>query len=272
MNRILVIAGFDQSGGAGLLADIKTLEAHAVYGYAVCTAITFQNEHTITRIHWMEEADIFEQIHLCFESAAGELHNGQSGRGPEGCSPGRGFEWVKIGITPSLSAAGRIIGRLREYNPSVKIVMDPVIRSSSGKEFWESADKSEFEDILSQVYVMTPNREEMGWLYPDRDIQDCCRELSLSTGARIFLKGGHDRLNPGWDYVWCRGEQQVLEPSADPVQVSPKHGSGCVLASSLTAGLALGLDFPEAAREAKRYTENFLLSNSTLLGWHRPVL
>ena len=56
---VLVVAGFDQSGGAGILSDVKTLEAHGVYGYAVCTGVTFQNERTITRVHWYSEQDIF---------------------------------------------------------------------------------------------------------------------------------------------------------------------------------------------------------------------
>lgn len=76
--RVLVVAGFDQCGGAGILADIKTLEAHSVYGYAVCTGLTFQNARTISRVHWYDERDIFEQIDLCFETG--------------------GFDWVKMGI------------------------------------------------------------------------------------------------------------------------------------------------------------------------------
>ena len=250
--RVLVIAGFDQSGGAGVLADVKTLEAHGVYGYAVCTALTFQNERVVTRVDWLKEEDVLEQIDLCFRSGV--------------------FEFVKMGITPSLAAAGSIIRHLRQHNPEIKIVMDPVIRSSSGTEFWRAPASSEFEEIASMVYMVTPNWEEIGCLYPGERVLVRCQDLSLSTGAYVYLKGGHDPLHPGRDYLAGRGEIEVLEPLVDPSRVSPKHGSGCVLASSLTAELALGQDPVRAAIKAKRYTEQFLTSNTTLLGWHRPIL
>jgi hydroxymethylpyrimidine/phosphomethylpyrimidine kinase len=114
--NVLVVAGYDQSAGAGVLSDIKTMEAHGVYGYAVCTGFTFQNEREISRVQWFSPGDVYEQIDLCFAAAA--------------------FEWVKIGITPSMGAAGGIISHLRQHNPEVKVVLDPVIRASSGAAFW----------------------------------------------------------------------------------------------------------------------------------------
>ncbi|HEY6901825.1 MAG TPA: bifunctional hydroxymethylpyrimidine kinase/phosphomethylpyrimidine kinase, partial [Puia sp.] len=86
--NVLVVAGYDQSAGAGVLSDVKTLEAHGVYAYAVCTGFTFQNEHVLSRVQWFSQKEVFEQIDLCFAS--------------------RGFDWVKMGITESLSAAGKI--------------------------------------------------------------------------------------------------------------------------------------------------------------------
>jgi hypothetical protein len=77
--RVLVVAGYDQSAGAGVLSDVKTLEAHGVYGYAVCTGFTFQNERTISRIQWFSGEEITEQIDICYAAAP--------------------FDWVKMGIT-----------------------------------------------------------------------------------------------------------------------------------------------------------------------------
>src|SRR5580692_3073899 len=62
--NVLVIAGYDQSGGAGVLSDVKTMEVHGVYAYAVCTGLTFQNERVITKVQWFTEQEIFEQIDL----------------------------------------------------------------------------------------------------------------------------------------------------------------------------------------------------------------
>jgi hydroxymethylpyrimidine/phosphomethylpyrimidine kinase len=248
---VLVLAGYDQSGGAGILADIKTLEAHGVYGYAVCTGFTFQNERVINRVEWFTEKAIFEQIDLCFASAP--------------------FGWVKIGITRSPEMMGAIIGHLRLHNPAIGIVLDPVIRASSGRDFWEGAKRADFEEVAARCYLLTPNWDEIGWLYPGDDIMERCRLLTRLAGCNLYLKGGHNPEHPGRDYLWKGGEVGILDPAVDPASVHPKHGSGCVLSSSLSANLALGYPLPVAATLSKRYIEQFLISNKTLLGWHRPL-
>jgi hydroxymethylpyrimidine/phosphomethylpyrimidine kinase len=241
--RVLVIAGYDQSGGAGVLADVKTLEAHRVYGFAVCTALTFQNERRISRVEWLSESDIFEQIDLCLE--------------------GGDFEWVKMGITQSMGSAAAIVGHLKRRRPDVRVVLDPVIRASSGRDFW--AANEGWEELARKCFLVTPNWEEIGELYAVGEEMECCRMLS-GMGPAIYLKGGHHPDLPGRDYLWSGGEVKVLE--GDVGVVYPKHGSGCVLASSLTANLALGHSVFESAVRAKRYTYQFLRSNKTLLGWH----
>jgi hydroxymethylpyrimidine/phosphomethylpyrimidine kinase len=248
---VLVVAGYDQSGGAGVLADVKTLETHGVYGYAVCTGFTFQNERVIGRVEWFSEKDIREQIDLCFASAF--------------------FEWVKIGIVRSVDMIGSIIGHLRQHNPAIRIVLDPVIRASSGMDFWEGKDADAFGAVAAQCYLLTPNWEEIGWLYPGKEIPGQCRELTRSSGCSLYLKGGHNPVSPGRDYLWTGGEVQVLDPGVEPATVYPKHGSGCVLSSSLAANLSLGYSLPIAAGLSKRYIEQFLTSNKTLLGWHHCI-
>ena len=244
--KVLVVAGYDPCAGAGVLADIKTLEALGVYGYAVCTAMTIQNESVIRRVEWLPEAMIFEQMDCCFAAAD--------------------FDWVKIGITPSLAAAGRIIRHLRQHNPAVRVVLDPVIRASSGTVFWEGG-VDEWEAVAAQCFLVTPNWEEIGWLYPGADVMDRCRELTTRFDSHVYLKGGHHPGRPGVDYLWSGGKVEVLEPGGEAVY--PKHGSGCVLASLLTAHLSLGFPLSEAAARSKEYIERFLSSNKTLLGWHR---
>jgi hydroxymethylpyrimidine/phosphomethylpyrimidine kinase len=260
--RVLVVAGYDQSAGAGVLSDIKTLEAHEVYGYAAVTGLTFQNERTISRVEWLTLEDIYEQIDLCFTSAD--------------------FEWVKMGITSSLGMAGAIIDHIRKHNKGVRVVLDPVIRASSGREFWARADRREWEEVAARCFVVTPNWDEIRWLYPGEDIRVRCAELTRGGGVNIFLKGGHSPEHPGRDYLWIDGEAEILDVAGtggalkaegqDGMvvvgNVSPKHGSGCVLSSAMAANLALGYPLPVAAERAKRYIERFLASNKTLLGWH----
>jgi len=245
--NVLVVAGYDQSAGAGVLSDVKTLEAHGVYGYAVCTGFTWQNERTISRVQWFSLDDVFEQIDLCFASA--------------------GFDWVKMGITESMESVQVIIAYLRQHNPDIKIVLDPVIRATSGRVFWDGVEG--WEAVAGQCYLLTPNWEEIGWLYPGEDVMERCRELTKDTGVAVYLKGGHHPELPGRDYLWAGGECQLFDALNIGGPVYPKHGSGCVLSSSLAANLALGYSLPEAAAYSKRYIGEFLTSNKTLLGWHQ---
>jgi hydroxymethylpyrimidine/phosphomethylpyrimidine kinase len=248
--RVLVVAGYDQSGGAGVLSDVKTLEAHGVYGYAICTGFTFQNEREISRIQWFSIEEISEQIALCFATGA--------------------FDWVKMGITADTGMAGEIVDQLRRHHPGVRVVWDPVIRASSGREFWKEVGE-EWKAVAARCYLLTPNWDEIGRLYSGEDILEGCGELTRQTGCNIYLKGGHHPESPGRDYLWSDGKMQVLEPEAGGGQVYAKHGSGCVLSSSLAANLALGYPLPVAAVRSKQYTRRFLSSNKTLLGWHRPL-
>ena len=248
--NVMIVAGYDQSAGAGVLSDVKTMEAHGVYGYAVCTGLTFQNEREISRVQWFPMKEIFEQIDLCFAA--------------------RGFDWVKMGITPSMRAAVEIIEHLRQHNPGVRVVLDPVIRASSGHDFW--ALGGDWEAVARMCTLLTPNWEEMGWLYPGEDLMERCRVLTREADNSIYLKGGHHPELPGRDYLWSRGELQVFDAMMDGGLVYPKHGSGCVLSSSLAANLALGHSLPEAAAYSKRYIGRFLSSNKTLLGWHQGFI
>lgn len=243
---VLIVAGYDQSAGAGVLSDVKTLEANGVYGYAALTGITLQHERSIRRVQWLSPEDVAEQIDVCFDSAA--------------------FRWVKIGITPSMGFAAGIIDHLRRWNPDIRVILDPVIRASSGKDFWGVLNQGEWEDVAARCWLVTPNWEEMGWLYPGKDVEAVCAGLTSRLDCRIYLKGGHHPASPGRDYLWQRGQAKVFEPAGGGYL--PKHGSGCVLSAALTANLALDYALDDAAVRAKRYVEKFLSSNNTLLGWH----
>ena len=132
----------------------------------------------------------------------------------------------------------------------------------------DSVEWLAWEELVAESFVLTPNWEEVGCLYPGGEVEDRCRELSRK-GSSIYLKGGHNPRFPGRDILWIRGEETVMESVINAGTVCSKHGSGCVLASALAAGLALGYALPAAALRAKQYTAEFLTSNKSLLGWHR---
>ncbi|MCL5128349.1 hydroxymethylpyrimidine/phosphomethylpyrimidine kinase [Algibacter sp. L4_22] len=241
---ILTIAGFDPSNGAGLTADIKTFEALKCYGLSVCTANTIQNDIEFKACHWTEIILILNQMEILFNRFE--------------------INYVKIGIVENWEILSIIINRLQELNPEIKIVLDPVLKSSSDFSF-HSNNSEKLDDILSKIYLLTPNYNEIQQLYPEKDIEETIAYISSKTN--LFLKGGHRTDKIGRDVLYITNKKQfTLNPKS--FNCSEKHGSGCVLSSAITSYLALGFPLLKACKEGKRYTEKFLNSNKSMLGFH----
>ena len=245
---ILTIAGFDPSSGAGLTSDIKTFQAHGLYGLSVCTAVTVQNDVDFFESHWMETEVVLNQIDVLFQRFS--------------------IDYVKIGIVKNWLSLSQIISKLKVLNPSVKIVLDPVLKASAGFDFHEQEMMNFFDGILSQLTLITPNYEEIKALYPNRSIDETIEHISSKTN--LYLKGGHRSDKVGLDQLFYNKIVQLnIEPGIK--NVSSKHGSGCVLSSVLASNLALGYSLTESAQLSKKYIEQFLSSNTTLLGTHSTI-
>ncbi|XRE44070.1 Hydroxymethylpyrimidine phosphate kinase ThiD [Tenacibaculum discolor] len=242
---ILTIAGHDPSGGAGLTSDIKTFEAHGLYGLSVCTAVTVQNDIDFKECIWIEKEVIINQITTLF---------------------GR-FEIsvVKIGIIQSWEVLLEVVQILKKYNPSIKIVIDPILKASAGFDFHSEEHIKVFEEVLHHCDFITPNYDEIKGLFPNKSIEETIEFISEKTN--IYLKGGHREDKKGWDEVYHSKIVQLnIPPKA--TSVFEKHGSGCVLSSALASNIAKELSLEDACIHAKWYTEQFLNSNKTLLGEH----
>ncbi len=242
--NILTIAGFDPSNGAGLTADIKTFEVLKCYGFSVCTANTIQNDVAFNACHWMPITVILEQVSVLFNRFE--------------------IDYVKIGIVENWETLSVIIEKLLSLNPNVKIVLDPILQSSSNFDFHGSNNEI-LDGLLSKIYLITPNYNEIAALYPEKSIEETVRYISSQTN--LFLKGGHNENAIGSDELFnTSGKQFSLQ--AKLKNCSEKHGSGCVLSSAITSYLALGFPLLKACYRGKRYTEKFLSSNKSLLGFH----
>lgn len=242
---ILSIAGLDPSSGAGLTSDIKTFEAHGFYGLSVCTAITVQNDIDFKESRWVDTAIIIKQMETLFDRF--EIHV------------------VKIGVVENWAVLATVIEKLHELNSSIKIIVDPVLSASSGFVFHSEMDLNVLDTLLDKIYVLTPNYDEIQRLYPALDIEETIEHISSKTN--IYLKGGHRMDKKGWDELYHSQIVMVNLPP-DVSKISEKHGSGCVLSSALAANIALKLELEDACINAKKYTEHFLNSNSSLLGTH----
>lgn len=234
---VLSIAGYDPTAGAGVLADIKTFEQLSTYGLAVVTVNTIQDDLKLYSTEPNSISTISRNLEVLFAKYR--------------------ISYVKIGVVNSGSDLLKIVKLLRRFNRDVKIVWDPVIRSSSGFMLMNDLDSDTLDRVLSSIYMVTPNLDEYNQLYQDR----------VAVGEHILLKGGHN--------VERRGVDQLLIADGDTVEIIgedfggiSKHGTGCVLSSAITSYLALGYKLTKSVELGKVYVEKMIRSNNTNLAYH----
>jgi len=244
---ILAIAGFDPSGGAGLMADIKTIEAIKGYGLGVCTANTIQNDISFQSCNWVDFDSIKQQIEVLFNRFE--------------------IDAVKIGIIENWSVLNQVVDLVIEKNRDIKIIVDPILSSSTNYDFQDrEQSEQELDHILDKIHLLIPNYEEIQRLYKGKSIAEAIKYISAKTN--LYLKGGHNSTAIGKDELFTKGQKDyVLNPKGS--NISEKHGSGCVLSSAITAYLGLGFPLLKACYRGKRYVEKVLSSNESLLGYHR---
>lgn len=242
---VLTIAGFDPSGGAGVLADIKTFEQHKVYGFAINTGNTIQTENEFFEIQWTDLAIVLKSVEKLFQNYA--------------------IKVVKIGIIPSLKYLKEIVFVIKKLSPETKIVWDTVLKSSTDFDFLNIKNKAVIMDILVKIDLITPNYNEILQL-ASKGINAETTATLLSKHCPVLLKGGHNPDEIGVDYLYTEDAIHRFLPKNN--NCYEKHGSGCVLSSAITANIALEQNLKTACEKAKIYTENYLLSNPTQLGFH----
>jgi len=246
---ILTIAGFDPSSGAGITSDIKTFEAHGLYGLSVCTAITVQNDICFKDCEWVATEVIIPQIETLFERFE--------------------ISVVKIGLVASWEVVSILLDKLKSLNPEIKVILDPIIKATAGFDFHTTENQDVLDKIFKQCYLITPNYEEIEQLYPHLVIQDTIEHISKLTN--VYLKGGHRKDKKGWDELYHSSIVMTsLPPNTDIV--FDKHGSGCVLSSAIASNLLLEQPLEDASKNAKEYIEVFLNSNESLLGTHNYAI
>lgn len=237
---VMSIAGFDPSGGAGLLADSKTFEQLNVQGLGICTAMTLQTESEFFNIHWEPLEGILSAIDALMQKYF--------------------VEAVKIGVVKDAGFLNEIIKRIKLNNAKAKIVWDPVLKSTSEFSFFDVNTIPQLKDVLHQIDLVAPNYNEYKVL----------QEFDLfESSCSVLIKGGHrEDYRIGTDLLIVNGKEISIQPSDIASVYYPKHGSGCVLSSAIAGYLAKGENVENACRNGKRYIEKFLTSNPSLLGFH----
>ncbi len=234
---ILSIAGHDPSAGAGISADIKTVEMHGVYCMSCVTAITVQTESEFVSCNFISIDLLEQQIRILLERYT--------------------FSAIKIGLIESLNILDRVVSFIREYDKNVFIIWDPILKASTGFEFHNSIDRNILSDVLNKINLITPNIPEAELIFPDDDYNQ--------YNSSVLLKGGHSKNDNCTDILYHEGNKFCFNSTKQPYT---KHGTGCILSSAVASNFALGHSLEEACKLAKDYINKALSSNTGLLAYH----
>jgi hydroxymethylpyrimidine/phosphomethylpyrimidine kinase len=248
--RVLIVAGSDSGGGAGIQADIKAFTRCGVYGTSAITVVTAQNTLGVLAAHEVPAGVVRAQI----EAVVADI----------------GVDAVKVGMLGSLATVLAVASALTDLlAPAVPIVVDPVLRASTGKALLEEeALDSLIGELLPLAAVITPNLGEaralLGRTGGDAGSTDTdlARALLALGPASVVLTAGH-RATPG--DIYCDATQ-IVEITGTHHESRSTHGSGCTHSAVLAAELAKGRTPLEAAEIAASVTAEAILHGLDTIG------
>lgn len=242
----LTIAGSDSGGGAGIQADLKTFAAHGVHGLSAIAALTAQHTRGVTAVHVPPVEFLRAQIDACFDDFA--IHA------------------VKLGMLANAQVIHAVADALEHYRPAF-VVLDPVMVATSGAKLLEDDALEALKTrLLPLASLATPNMPEaellLGHAIADaRSAEDALEALHARGASAVLLKGGH--LQEGGKVVDRLDDGATRAEFIHPRLPLDAHGTGCTLASAVTANLALGRTMMQAVEHAIDYVQRALA-----LGYH----
>ena len=251
----LTIAGLDPSGGAGIIADIRTFTAFGCYAAAAIASLTFQNT-----------AGVFGAEHQTAETVRNQI---------EPVFADLDVDAVKTGMLPTAEII-RATAELLRINHVKHLVVDPVVRSTSGFDLIDDeALRVLVEELFPLAAVITPNIPEAERItnIDIRSVDDMARaaEWMQSVGARnVLIKGGHFESDVhSNDYLFAGAEVEIFV--AERIKTSATHGTGCTLSSAIAANLALGHDLKQSIGIAKRFVTEAIKTAPNIGHGHPPI-
>lgn len=235
--RILIVAGSDSGGGAGIQADIKTATMLGAHAMTAITAITAQNTLGVDAVHPIPTDMVMAQIDAVVRDI--------------------GVDAVKIGMIGSARTAHALADRLRDL-PGVPVVFDPVMISTSGARLADEATVAAFERLMAVATVATPNLPELEALGGVDDM--------LSHGCAVLQKGGHGEGEVLVDRLHQRGSgaAPLVEWSSPRIDGMATHGTGCTLSTAIACELAKEWTLVEAIGRARSFVRIAMLGADEL--------
>jgi hydroxymethylpyrimidine/phosphomethylpyrimidine kinase len=239
--RILIIAGSDSGGGAGIQADIKTVTMLGGHAMTAITAITAQNTLGVQAVHLVPADMVIAQI----DSVVSDI----------------GVDAVKIGMIGSAQTAHAVAERL-ETMPGVPVVFDPVMVATSGATLADDATIAAFARLMRIAMVTTPNLPELQALGGEAAVRE-------RTGA-LLVKGGHASGEEVVDRLLLADGSEMRW--ADPrIETRHSHGTGCTLASAIATGLGRGLTLADSVARARLFVRLALREAPGFGSGHGPM-
>jgi hydroxymethylpyrimidine/phosphomethylpyrimidine kinase len=234
--RVLVIAGSDSGGGAGVQADIKAVTALGGYAASAITAVTAQDTLGVHAIHAVPPDVIARQIRVVLADI--------------------GADAIKTGMLGEAAAAEAVIEALAEF-PDVPRVVDPVMIAKGGAALLSPDALAPLRRLIASADLVTPNAPEAaaltGLSVETTDDLRAAGEALLTTGVRaVLMKGGHVPGESVIDLLMTPHGETMFE--GPRIETRHTHGTGCTLASACAAGLAQGLKLEAAVARAWAYT------------------
>ena len=232
--RILVIAGSDSGGGAGIQADIKTITMLGGHAMTAVTALTAQNTLGVDAIHSVPAEMILAQI----DSVVSDI----------------GVDAVKIGMIGSAFSADMVaarLQRLKDEQPDLPIVFDPVMVSTSGSALADDSTIAAFGKLMGIATIATPNLPELARLTQEDDPVAGALHLVSDHGCAVLIKGGHEEGDALADALI--ETDNMTSWQGQRIDTSSTHGTGCTLASAIAFFLAEGSSLSDAVGRARDF-------------------
>jgi hydroxymethylpyrimidine/phosphomethylpyrimidine kinase len=258
--RILIIAGSDSGGGAGIQADIKTVTMLGGHAMTAITALTAQNTLGVDAVMPVPPEMVLAQIDAVVRDI--------------------GVDAVKIGMIGSAETAEAVAGRLADI--AAPVVFDPVMVASSGAALADEETRAAFDHLLAMCALATPNRPELEALAGCRIAEEGEQEQAAETVMRrtgcpaILAKGGHWRSESGevLDCLYAAGPDGGWSEwvwGAPRIDSRHDHGTGCTLASAVATELGRGTLLPRAVEAAREFVRAAMLAAPGFGQGHGPM-
>jgi hydroxymethylpyrimidine/phosphomethylpyrimidine kinase len=253
--RVLIVAGSDSGGGAGIQADIKTVTALGGFAMTAVTALTAQNTRGVLGVYPVPPAFIQDQM----RAVIGDI----------------GVDCVKTGMLHSAEVIDAVTDVLERDIPDVPVVVDPVMVAKGGATLLDPQALATLKRrIALRATVLTPNLPEaealIGRHIASFDVMSDAAGMLRTIGAQaVLLKGGHMPGNMVRDLLATAEGEEILE--SPRIETRHTHGTGCTLASAIATGLAQGMPLGAAVRRARAYVIEAIRQAPGLGQGHGPL-